>query len=295
MESKKIALACFIGGIFCVVTAFAADPHYWWVGIFAGIMGGYVAYEFRKVYRALFVAIRVAGQRSSTAMKIAAPNVIKKAVIWLSKPHYFVYPAIILSAPPYFLGMMQIEQNLNVVVVGVSFCFIFLVALGAVIFFAWAGSVFGDRSYWYPFLVPGTVCCVSTAKKIEILEKDGLVQRPLTYTNVVRWFLLGIVVAVRYLAWTLWKEIALCVWNFVSGVGAIVKEVIIMVHSDMRILCALNGTLGGVISYVYLGPYVTTSVGQASVVFFGGMLGALLGVVSYQCVTKKILPLFTNK
>lgn len=295
MESKKIALACFVGGIFCVVAAFAADPHYWWVGIFAGIMGGYVAYEFRKVCRALFVAIRVAGQRSSTTMKIAAPNVIKKAVIWLSKPHYFVYPAVVLSVLISFLRIMQIDQSLNVVVVGAFFCLVFAVTLGSVVVLAWTGSVFWDRSYWYPFLVSGETCYESNAKKIESLEKEGLVQKPLTYMNVVRWFLLGIVVVVRFPAWTLWKVIALIAWDLISEFGFIVKEVFIMVHSDMRILCALNGTLGGVISYVYLGPYVTTSVGQALVAFIGGVLGALLGVMSYQCVTKKILPLFTNK
>lgn len=303
MESWKIACACFAGGMFCVATAFVVNPYYWWLGIFAGIMGGYVAYEFRKVCRALSVVIRTVGQRSSTAMKIAIPSAIKKAIMWFSKPHYFGYLAVFLSATIYFFGIIPIieqdfksDQTYNNAFIYVAFFYCtFIVTQGVVVVLAWAGSVFGDRSYWYPFLVPGGVCHGGDAEKIKSLEKDGLVQKPLTYMSVVRWFLLGIVVIARFLAWTLWKEIALFIWFIVSAFGATLKEVIITIHSDMRILCALNGTLGGVISYVYLGPYVTTSVEQAMVVFFGGVLGALFGAMSYRCVTKKILPLFTNK
>ena len=46
METKKIALACFIGGALCCAVTFMIAPLYWWFGLLAGLAGGYISYDF---------------------------------------------------------------------------------------------------------------------------------------------------------------------------------------------------------------------------------------------------------
>ncbi|MEK7089596.1 MAG: hypothetical protein AAB920_02140, partial [Patescibacteria group bacterium] len=56
METKKIALACFVGGALCATVALLVAPLYWWLGLIVGFAGGYVAYEFREVLKAIPIA-----------------------------------------------------------------------------------------------------------------------------------------------------------------------------------------------------------------------------------------------
>ena len=56
METKKIAVACFIGGVLCCAVALMFAPVYWWFGLIAGMAGGYISYEFRKVLVAIPIA-----------------------------------------------------------------------------------------------------------------------------------------------------------------------------------------------------------------------------------------------
>ena len=74
-ETKKIAWACFIGGAFCGATAFLLAPMFWWLGILAGLAGGYFGYEFRLVLRAVPQAWQAA--RVSDKMKDKLQNCVK--------------------------------------------------------------------------------------------------------------------------------------------------------------------------------------------------------------------------
>lgn len=54
METKKIAVACFIGGVLCCVVcavAFMFAPALWWLGVIAGFAGGYISYDFREFFK----------------------------------------------------------------------------------------------------------------------------------------------------------------------------------------------------------------------------------------------------
>jgi len=60
VETKKIAIACFVGGVLFCVAALLFSPTYWWLGLIAGFAGGYISYEFRDVLKAIPVALQAA-------------------------------------------------------------------------------------------------------------------------------------------------------------------------------------------------------------------------------------------
>ncbi len=47
METRKIAIVCFIGVVLCSAVALLVAPAFWWFGLLAGLAGGYISYEFR--------------------------------------------------------------------------------------------------------------------------------------------------------------------------------------------------------------------------------------------------------
>ena len=59
-ETKKIGLACFIGGFLGSLVALLVAPTFWWLGLVAGFATGYVSHEFRSVLRAIPTAWEVA-------------------------------------------------------------------------------------------------------------------------------------------------------------------------------------------------------------------------------------------
>ena len=50
-------------------------------------------------------------------------------------------------------------------------------------------------------------------------------------------------------------------------------------------LCALDGTMGGAVTFLWLAPYAATLDEKAIVVVFGGLIGAVLGVVHWKTAT----------
>jgi hypothetical protein len=61
-----------------------------------------------------------------------------------------------------------------------------------------------------------------------------------------------------------------------------------LIHSEKRVLCAIDGTLGGAVSYIWLASATMTLVEQAMLVLFGGLLGAAIGVVNWELISKRI-------
>jgi hypothetical protein len=59
METRKIAVSCFIGGVLCGAVAMLFAPAYWWLGLIAGFAGGYISYEFKAVVQAIPEALEL--------------------------------------------------------------------------------------------------------------------------------------------------------------------------------------------------------------------------------------------
>ncbi len=62
-----------------------------------------------------------------------------------------------------------------------------------------------------------------------------------------------------------------------------------LIHSDERVLCAIDGTLGGVIAYAWLIRPERSFAQNAIAVLFGMVVGAGWGVVNYEILSKRVL------
>ena len=58
---------------------------------------------------------------------------------------------------------------------------------------------------------------------------------------------------------------------------------ICLIHSSKRMLCGLDGALGGGLVYVYMVPSgaEATLVSAVTLTLFGGLMGAVIGVAHY--------------
>ena len=300
METRKIAVACFIGGALCCAVALMFAPVYWWFGLIAGMAGGYISYEFREVCKAVSIALRAAGRGSVSAWDGA----IAKAKAWLPKPHPFFYPAAIVITPLFAWAayhvvpwgnqvVMELPLPFSIIIATfiyaeVVMVFVFLVWLAMVPLFTFAfiGARAGERCYWQPF---ASIEDKDKEAHVQKLNEKGYREEPLTYLNVLRWTVVGIAVTIRFFAWTLWKHLAIGVWTTLCFLGRFAWHLFKLIHSEKRALCAIDGTLGGAVSYIWFASSVMSFPEQVVFVVFGGLLGAAFGVANWEIVSKRIL------
>lgn len=301
METKKIAVACFIGGALCsAVELMFAPVYYWWFGLIAGMAGGYISYEFREVCKAIPIALCAVGRGSVNEWD----SVIAEAKAWLSKPHPFFYPAAIAITPlfvwathhlcPHVTGLLK-EGPLPIAIifllsffVAVVMGFVILAWIVIVPFFtlAFIGARVGERCYWQPFV---TIEEKSWEIHIQELNNRKYSEKPLTYLNVLHWVIVGIIITIRFFAWTLWKYLAIGAWATLCFFGRFAWHLFKLIHSKKRVLCAIDGTLGGAVSYIWLASSVMSFPEQVMLVIFGGLLGAAFGMANWEIVSKRIL------
>lgn len=289
METRKIALACFVGGALCCGVALLFSPTYWWLGLLAGLAGGYVGYEFREVWRAVPIAWWAARRRSRTAWDMG----LALTKWWLAQPHPFVYPALVPFLPIALWLTGRLWQTWSgsgleaLVLVSLSlFLWVDVLALLVAILYglAFLGVRRGERCFWTPFLLLGHIDTARAQAEVSFLETNGYRRKPLTYRNVLRWVALGLVVGLVVVPLQWVGE--LCGF-LVRFVGRLFR----LIHSQKRVLCALDGTLGGGLAYFWLGTAVTAWGEGMVLVIFGGLLGAALGVLNWQLVSVRLLHL----
>lgn len=300
METRKIAIACFIGGVLCSAVALLFAPTYWWLGLVAGIAGGYISYEFREVCKAVPVALRATGAKSVDAWCCNAV-VVKK---WLANPHPFFWPGVLLGGGSsiYFFFASGLAAEMWKGPVGApipliaSMVVIFVIALsldlwlataivtGPLFVLAFIGARASERCYWKPFTTAHN-------DKVETqrLRQKGYVERPLTYANAYRWIAKGIGVILFFFAWTVPKHLVIGILKVIQLCVLFLWRLFKLIHSEKWVLCATDGTLGGLASYLWLAPSTTTFSGHVVLVLFGGLLGEVFGVANWEIVSKRIL------
>lgn len=302
METKKIALACFIGGMICGAVALAVAPAIWWLGVLAGFAGGYLSCEFREVRRAIPVAVRSATHESRVFLN---DEVVSKIREWLSKPHPFYYTSAVITTPFYFWLMYHILPDLlremvakpfplmaiNLVLGGVAILVFVVLAfqlpmIGVPILYslAFIGARAGQRCFWCPFFEDPENLRDHNLEAQKLIGR-GYHEEPLTAVNVVKWAALGVLVIIRFSVWTLWK------WTFLKILELAVFSVRFgwhlfkLIHSEKRLLCGVDGAIGGAVSYLWF----SSSANPLVVVLFGGLLGAGFGILNWEVVSKRLL------
>lgn len=307
METRKIAIACFIGGVLCTLVALLATPKYWLLGTIAGFAAGYLAYDFRGVLRAIPIAFKRArkgGWSFFVFWRDGIGRVWRDMVKWFRQPHPFYYSAMVLYAliipalvPVDMLHAPKEEYWDPVWIVCIAFgtivFSIFVVNIIAVIlyFFAFIGSRYVTRSFWMPFF-DSSDNQTPTERKTILFDK-GYEERELTYKNALGWTALGILLlieeTVNFFTWRLELSIGRALWAVVKFVGRFFKNMFLLIHSEKRLLCAIDGMLGGLTSYLMLVSDSGGVLQRAFIVFLGGVLGAVIGIPHWEILSKRVL------
>lgn len=300
METKKIAVACFIGGTLCCAVALMFAPVYWWFGLIAGMAGGYISYEFREIRKAIPIALRAAGRGSVHAWTGTLHNITR----WLADPHPVLYPSLAINATLYAWMAYSYAHPMTesfakdgeaslilsyLLLLEFSVVTFFLVS-GLFTFFVYIGARSGEKCYWWPFLLP-TETPENDARK---LKEQGFRREPLNYRNVARWFAKGLGLTIRFFVWTLWKYLAIGLLVMFGFLSCFLWHLFKLIHSEKRVLCAIDGTLGGAASYIWFASASMSFPEQMVFVVFGGFLGAAFGVANWEIVSKGILHVPTS-
>lgn len=299
-DSWQIGKACAIGGALCALVALSVEPAFWWLGIGAGIAGGYISWEFREAIRAIpraWNSARQAGKDNLNRFLAEAKEIgsglatfAKDAAQELfAKPHPFFHPSITLGTLLYlFVGVRSIRHDAEaatIIFLSVLMLFAFSVIAFVLLFhLSWIGSRRVERCFWYPFM---SMHGDAAEEKKRLLEQHGYRQVPITYGNVLRWTIKGFGRDLLFIVWTSWTQ-------GLFFIGRFIWHLFRIVHSNERVLCALDGTLGGTAIYLWLAhPHM--SIGQQVVlVIFGGFIGAALGVLNWELVSKRWLKIAAN-
>ncbi len=303
-EIKKIALACFIGGAICSLVALIFIATYWWLGLIAGLFGGYLGYDFREVLIAIPKAFSIAKKGSGKVFKSIweQTNKFFKAIYkWLNSPHPFLCPALILSFIPTSFLWIYFPLYTGESMIEILFALLVLITLislstpvfiGIVFLLAFIGARFVEKSFWRPLVL----CTDKEEEDHEIfrLGQEGYEEKTLSDKNVFRWMIKGFGITLSFFIWKLWKYLAVAIgisfWEFFCIIGRFLWNMLKIVHSRKRVLCAIDGTLGGLVSFIWFSPNMNmTTFGQILIVLFGGILGATFGILNFEVVSKKIL------
>lgn len=269
METKKIAVACFIGGALCCAAALMFAPVYWWFGLFAGLAGGYVSHEFREFIQAIPVAWR------TTKRDIV--HVWNEASAWAK--HILVHPCF---------GLFILS-----VLIAIVFRYNFFIEskeANVTSFNLWIASlilaVYCVTAFFGFFITMG----ICTDKNPDIARVElGIGYGKFTYTQCIKWTGKGIFQTIKFLSWIIWKYLAIGIVTGIRFLGCFAWRLFKLIHSEKRLLCAIDGTLGGALSYIWLASAATSFAGHTVLVVFGGLIGAALGVVNWEIVSKRIL------
>lgn len=293
METKKIAFACFVGGVLCCMVALSVAPVFWWLGILAGLAGGYIGYEAREFLKAIPVAF-LSTCRGGAKISFFAVAGLRS---FFAKPHPFLYPAAFLGfiVQAALMGPEFAREVMRQSHLGLFACFLYielfvmftLASLIVINFFAFFGAREVERCYWLPLQMLEESQSAAVEKQ---LKKQGLHPMPASYSNVLRWIAKGVGFVLFFVVWTLWKELAITVWEACCLLVRFAWQMFKLVHSEKRVLCAIDGTIGGAVSYMW-SPPLASFPEQVMFVIFGGLLGAALGVANWEIVSKRILRL----
>lgn len=287
-DTAKIGLACFIGSVLCCAVAFALAPVYWWLGLIAGFAGGYISYDFRDVLR----AIPIAATRAWQGTRDIPGDVAHDVKVWFLKPHPFLLmgttlsvlvmtPLVVLAPPTKDSG--EINWCPGNIVAAIFLFVLATLVFGVVTLIMAMVQADGERRYF-----------ISCGKDRNAdLEREGHQPFMLTYRNGIALTLTRAMwmarATTRFICWKLWVSIASGIWKSICFLLHFAWNMFKLIHSRKRLLCGVDGMLGGAVTYVWFTPPTASPMEQLMLVVFSGILGAIFGIANWEIVSKRIL------
>jgi preprotein translocase subunit SecE len=253
VKGFKIFTACALGAFIGSLIAFQFAPFFWWLGLIAGFVGGYLSYEFNEVVR------------------VAKTAWVKRRQVWESTLLVLVVTMITLSAIITVVSLLGSWFGLFVVLFSekADFNIKFFVAncIASII-----GYFLACFSVWF-------------LNKKYIWEEEN---EQLSYFEVLKYFwhnpesLVIKLNPILLTAYFLPKGVLSLVpriSRIAVGIYRFAKEIFVEIHSDIRLLCGVDAAIGAGVGYFAGNPLI------------GALAGGLFGVLNYYLISIKLLKL----
>lgn len=258
MDPRKIVVGCFVGGFFvCAALAFALPSGLRWLSPVIGIIAGYLAYDFREVIVATPASLQLAWKGSLQTFW----EVLEAFRAWCAEPHPFLFFGAALTAYPSIWFVATYGGKARWVMGTVVFSYAAVVGSGLVALLVFIGArSFGERCF-------------------QLQAGRGYRLGPITYWNVLRWAVKGLGLILLYCVWTWWTR-------GLRLAGRFCCELYRLIHCQGRLVCAVYGTVGGLLTWWLASTSAQTMSQQIALCIVGGLVGAALGRLDYELVRR---------
>lgn len=259
-RSLKVFIACFLGGCIGSVVALEVSKYLWWVGLLVGAAVGYLSYEFKEVVRAIPLAWH----------RVMHWHPDRK--FWKNFGYFFfricsVYATFLFG---FFILMYSIVAMSHADKKEMVYLFVNMFVLTSLTLSAATALAIG----W------------STRLEEEVQRNRRELKTLLYKANPIIVYLYYVP---KYTAIGIWFVVCCIPYFFVSigrgfaKLGLFVWTVFKLIHSDIRLLCAVDAAIGVCVGF-FLGSAI-----------FGGLAGGLWGVLNFEILSKRVLKLVPLK
>lgn len=261
MKSIRIFVACSVGAFVGSVIALQMYQMFWWVGATIGAFVAYLGYNIEEVIAAI-------------------PTAYRRTINW--RPNHKFWTC--------WRAAFMYMFNMGVTTV-VGFGII-----GAL--FYWRTGVHTSENNMLFLKIEGVMLLIGvgfgtfmglvSARSMALVDmkRDGELVNPLTCPNVFRFYFWmlprGIVMGSAWLISNTPKGVMIVLKYgalFLGLAKTFLIEFFRLIHSELRLLCAVDAALGTAIGYL---------TGNALI---GAVAGGLLGVVNYEIITVRVMKL----
>jgi len=249
-RTLKVFIACFLGGGIGALVALQLTFYFWWIGMLVGGLVGYLSYEFNAVLQAIPKA-----WRKATTWR---PDWDYWKAYWKAVSVGWGYALLVCLTPASALwGATYLLWKLGAAIDGIGALTIF-------------GALFLAVAVLAP---PAEIACCPTSEwpgRWKNLRKLAIMLNPV---SVFFWWLpLGI--------WKLVLLVPAGIRKIGRGISSLLRffwYLFRFIHSEFRLLCALDAALGAGIGFFTGSPLI------------GALAGGVIGILNFEILSKRVL------
>ncbi len=253
----RIFLVCAAGALIGSLVGLQMSPHFWWAGLITGAVVGYFGYLFEEAAAAIPIAYRrtVAWRPNRQFLQC-----------WGNWLYGFIHAVVAMLVIPYLILELLAGNSLKKLI---------LHTIGATVvglFCAVVVASFVTILYW-------------TTVEDERKGNSSYVYKPLEFHSVSRLYVMALREGIKGIVWIMNgipEAIQIVAAEIEEGAKTVKSFVVLyftLIHSELRLLCAVDAAIGAAIGYY---------TGNALV---GAIAGGVLGVVNYELITVRWLRL----
>ena len=281
-DTIKIGIACFTGAFIGTAAAVILALE-WWMGLVAGAAAGYIAYEFRSILQAIPKAWKAVSESEPVVGPFIA-SLFRGLVIGLKAVALFVWrgPFILPVIPLGVYMWMETKPESPAPLIASFAALIFFTAIPWMVWFILVILSMAISGYLGKKLSSGWLSRIEkhiagSPSMCGSFRSLGII--PIAAVLIP----LGLVCCIWFVIVAVPRPVGFA-WRFLH-------KLFTMIHSDKRILCALDSALGVAITLVWIASPEMTATQKVATVIFGGLIGAGIGIASWEIISKRILHL----